>query len=54
MSSSGVAKEGFAEVDSVMYERAQRDMKRRHPRKSGWWRTQKYPHSTGFSGNAPD
>jgi RNA-directed DNA polymerase len=32
----------FAELDSFMYERAQRYMKRRHPRKSGWWRTQKY------------
>jgi RNA-directed DNA polymerase len=39
---SGVAKEVFAELDSFMYERAQRYMKRRHPRKSGWWRTQKY------------
>jgi RNA-directed DNA polymerase len=39
---SGVAKEGFAELDSFMYERAQRSMKRRHPRTSGWWRTQKY------------
>ena len=25
-----------------MYARAQRYMQRRHPRKSGWWRTQKY------------
>jgi RNA-directed DNA polymerase len=38
----GVAKEVFAALDSFMYERAQRYMQRRHPRKSGWWRTQKY------------
>jgi RNA-directed DNA polymerase len=39
---TGVSKEVFTELDRVMYERAQRYMKRRHPRKSGWWRTQKY------------
>jgi RNA-directed DNA polymerase len=38
----GVAKEVFAALDHFMYERAQRYMQRRHPRKSGWWRTQKY------------
>jgi RNA-directed DNA polymerase len=38
----GVAKAIFAELDSFMYYRAQRYAKRRHPRKSGWWRTQKY------------
>jgi len=37
-----VAKETFSELDRFMYVRAQRYMKRRHPRKSGWWRTQKY------------
>jgi len=39
---TGVAKETFSEIDSFMYYRAQRYMKRRHPRKSGRWRTQKY------------
>jgi RNA-directed DNA polymerase len=39
---TGVSKEVFTELDRFMYERAQRYMKRRHPRKSGWWRTQKY------------
>ncbi len=38
----GVAKEVFAALDRFMYARAQRYMQRRHPRKSGWWRTQKY------------
>jgi RNA-directed DNA polymerase len=38
----GVAKRVFADLDSFMYERAQRYLKRRHPTKSGWWRTQKY------------
>jgi RNA-directed DNA polymerase len=38
----GVAKEVFTALDSFMYRRAQRYMQRRHPRKSGWWRTQKY------------
>jgi RNA-directed DNA polymerase len=38
----GVAKEVCAALDRFMYERAQRSMPRRHPRKSGWWRTQKY------------
>jgi RNA-directed DNA polymerase len=39
---TGVSKEVFTELDRFMYERGQRYMKRRHPRKSGWWRTQKY------------
>jgi RNA-directed DNA polymerase len=39
---TGVAKEVFAALDGFMYRRAQRYMQRRHPRKSGWWRTQKY------------
>jgi RNA-directed DNA polymerase len=38
----GVSKEVFNDLDSFMYTRAQRYMKRRHPRKSGWWRTEKY------------
>lgn len=38
----GVAKETFAKLDTFMYYRAQRYMKRRHPMKSGWWRTEKY------------
>ena len=38
----GVAKEVFAALDRFMYARARRYMQRRHPRKSGWWRTQKY------------
>ena len=37
-----MAKEVFAALDSFMCERAQRYMQRRHPSKSGWWRTQKY------------
>ena len=45
---SGVAQETFSTLDRFMYSRAQRYMKRRHPRKSGWWRTQKYwGHSIG-------
>ena len=39
---TGVAKEVFTDLDRFMYTRAQRYMKRRHPRKSGWWRTEKY------------
>jgi RNA-directed DNA polymerase len=39
---SGVSKEVFNDLDRFMYTRAQRYMKRRHPRKSGWWRTEKY------------
>ena len=39
---TGVAKEIFSDLDSFMYYRAQRYMKRRHPRKSARWRTQKY------------
>jgi RNA-directed DNA polymerase len=38
----GVSKEVFNALDSFMYTRAQRYVKRRHPRKSGWWRTEKY------------
>ena len=38
----GVAKEIFSDLDNFMYQRAQRYMKRRHPMKSGWWRTEKY------------
>ena len=38
----GVAKEIFTDLDTFMYRRAQRYMKRRHPMKSGWWRTEKY------------
>jgi RNA-directed DNA polymerase len=38
----GVAKEVFADLDNFMYRRAQRYMARRHPRKSGRWRTDKY------------
>jgi hypothetical protein len=38
----GVPQEVCAAWDSFMDERAQRDMKRRHPRTSGGWRTQKY------------
>jgi RNA-directed DNA polymerase len=39
---SYVAKRVFMDLDTFMYTRAQRYMQRRHPRKSGWWRTQKY------------
>jgi RNA-directed DNA polymerase len=39
---SGVFKEVFNDLDRFMYTRAQRYMKRRYPRKSGWWRTEKY------------
>jgi RNA-directed DNA polymerase len=39
---TGVAKEIFSDLDSFMYYRAERYMKRRHPRKSAQWRTQKY------------
>jgi RNA-directed DNA polymerase len=38
----GVAKETFSALDNFMYYRAQRYMKRRHPTKSGRWRTQRY------------
>src|SRR6266446_3275903 len=38
----GVASKVFSDLDNFMYYRAQRYMKRRHPRKSGWWRTTKY------------
>jgi RNA-directed DNA polymerase len=39
---TGVASKVFTDLDNFMYARAQRYMKRRHPRKSGWWRTEKY------------
>lgn len=39
---TGVAKETFSALDKFMYYRAQRYMKRRHPKKSGRWRTQRY------------
>jgi len=39
---TGVASKVFTDLDNFMYYRAQRYMKRRHPRKSGWWRTTKY------------
>jgi RNA-directed DNA polymerase len=39
---TGVSKEVFTDLDRFMYERAQRYRKRRHPRNSGGWRTQKY------------
>ena len=39
---TGVAKEMFSALDNFMYYRAQRYMQRRHPTKSGRWRTQKY------------
>ena len=38
----GVASKVFSDLDNFMYYRAQRYMKRRHPRKSGRWRTTKY------------
>ena len=38
----GVSKEVFTDLDAFMYQRAQRYMKRRHPKKSGRWRTEKY------------
>ena len=38
----GVAKEIFSDLDGFMYQRAQRYMKRRHPMKSGCWRTENY------------
>jgi RNA-directed DNA polymerase len=38
----GVAKEVFTALDRFMYQRAQRYMRQRHPRKSVVWRTQKY------------
>src|SRR6266571_8992171 len=39
---TGVASKVSTDLDNFMYYRAQRYMKRRHPRKSGWWRTTKY------------
>src|SRR5262244_1758272 len=39
---TGVASKVCTDLDNVMYYRAQRYRKRRHPRKSGWWRTTKY------------
>lgn len=38
----GVAAEVFTHLDNFMYQRAQRYTKRRHPMKSGRWRTDKY------------
>jgi RNA-directed DNA polymerase len=38
----GASSKTFNDLDDFMYQRAQRDMKRRHPRKSGRWRTAKY------------
>ena len=38
----GVSKEVFTDLDAFMYQRAYRYMKRRHPKKAGWWRTEKY------------
>jgi RNA-directed DNA polymerase len=37
-----VAKRVFSDLDDFMYYRAKRYMKRRHPTKSGHWRTNKY------------
>ena len=39
---TGVSKEVFGRLDDFMYQRAQRYAKLRHPKKSGWWRTEKY------------
>jgi len=39
---TGVAKKVFAGLNSFMYYRAKRYVKRRHPRKAGWWRTDQY------------
>jgi RNA-directed DNA polymerase len=39
---TGVASKVFTDLDNFMYARAQRYMQRCHPRKSGWWRTEKY------------
>jgi RNA-directed DNA polymerase len=39
---TGVASRVFSDLDTFMFARAQRYMQRRHPRQSGWWRTQKY------------
>jgi len=39
---TGVASDVCTARDTCRYARAQRDMKRRHPTKSGWWRTEKY------------
>jgi RNA-directed DNA polymerase len=38
----GVSKEVFTDVDAFMSQRAYRSMKRRHPKKAGWWCTEKY------------
>jgi RNA-directed DNA polymerase len=37
-----VASRVFSDLDTFMFARAQRYLQRRHPRQSGWWRTQKY------------
>jgi RNA-directed DNA polymerase len=39
---TGVASKVFTDLDNFMHARAQRYMQRRHPRQSGWWRTEKY------------
>jgi RNA-directed DNA polymerase len=39
---TAVASEVFTDLDYCMSARAQRYLKRRHLRTSGWWRTQKY------------
>lgn len=39
---SGGASRVCADLDPCRYARAQRYMQRRHPRQSGWWRTQPY------------
>jgi hypothetical protein len=41
----GVSKETFTNLNACMYHRAQRYMKRRHPRKSGRWRQGEVPPS---------
>src|SRR4029450_5019656 len=38
----GVSQEVFTDLDAFMYQRAYRSMTRRHPKKAGWWRTEKY------------
>jgi RNA-directed DNA polymerase len=37
-----VASRVFSDLDNFMYYRAKRYARRRHPLKSGWWRTEKY------------
>jgi RNA-directed DNA polymerase len=38
----GVSKEVLNDLAGFIYTRIQRSMKRRHPKRSGWWRTEKY------------